>query len=155
MSTPVQIVEKLLSNMTNDDVVASLVAPDATYVSLNHSNPDLKKIMPWCGTWQNAGPSAFINTFTGVAHFWDNEGSKTDAIFGSGENVAAFGRMTLRSKTVGIAKTVPFSVWCVVKNDKITFMQFMEDTFDTAATFRSGGAWTFRANPDTNEEFSI
>lgn len=155
MSTPVQIVEKLLSNMTNDDIVASLVAPDATYVSLNYNNPDLKKIMPWCGSHEKSGPSAFIQTFTDVARFWSNEGSNINAIFGSGENVAAFGCMTLRSKTLGIAKTTPFSVWCVVKDEKITFMQFMEDTFDTAATFRSGGAWTFQSNPDTKEEFTI
>jgi len=28
-----------------------------TYVSLNYSNPDLHKVMPWCGTGQEEGGS--------------------------------------------------------------------------------------------------
>ncbi len=30
-------------------------------------------------------------------------------------------------------------------------MQFMEDTFGTASTFRSGGAATYRSDPDGGE----
>ena len=32
------------------DVVSSVVAPDATYVSPNTETPELAKIMPWAGT---------------------------------------------------------------------------------------------------------
>lgn len=159
MASPVEIVQKLLGNMTNNEVVEALVASDAAYISLSHSNPDLKKIMPWCGSYPSAGPSAFISTFSRVARFWTNEGVELQTIFGSGEDVAAFGIMTLRSNTLGIAKTTPFAVWCRVKEVegslKIVFMQFMEDTFDTASTFRSGGSWKFKCDPDTKEELSI
>ena len=30
-------------------------------------------------------------------------------------------------------------------------MQFMEDTFGTAATFHAGGAWKFRSDPAGGE----
>ncbi len=152
MTNPVDVVSKLLNNMTNPDIVDSLVAPNASYVSLSYNNPDLKKIMPWCGSYEKAGPEAFNRTFTLVSKAWTNEGNKIHAIFGQGENVAAFGEMTLRSNTLGVGKSTPFSVWCVVRDGKIAFMQFLEDTFDTASTFRSGGEWRFRTQ---DAEFSI
>jgi hypothetical protein len=51
--TSLNILMEFLSNTAPDKVEAAadrLVAPDATYVSLNFSNPELKKIMPWTGT---------------------------------------------------------------------------------------------------------
>lgn len=33
----------------------------------------------------------------------------------------------------------------------VTYMQYMEDTFGTGSTFRSGGTWTFQGNPDGSE----
>lgn len=143
MASPVDIVSRLLNNMTDPDMVESLVAPNATYVSLSYSNPDLKKIMPWCGSYEKAGPEAFNRTFSLVAKAWKNVGSTIHAIFGDGGNVAAFGEMTLRSNALGVARTTPFAVWCVVREGKIGFMQFLEDTFATASTFRKGGEWEF------------
>jgi hypothetical protein len=31
-----------------------------------------------------------------------------------------------------------------VTGEKISYMQFMEDTFGTASTFRASGTWNFR-----------
>ena len=69
--TPLNILMEFLSNTEPDKVEAAvnqLVAPDATYVSLNFSNPELKKIMPWTGT--DKGPRAYSGTFLGVANYW-------------------------------------------------------------------------------------
>ena len=44
--------------------------------------------------------------------------------------------------------TSPFAVFAKVKDGKCTYMLFMEDTFATGASFRSGGSWTFHSNPD-------
>jgi hypothetical protein len=41
--TPPEVVRQFLANTTNPMIVKSLVAEDATYVSLNYDNPDLKK----------------------------------------------------------------------------------------------------------------
>jgi hypothetical protein len=48
-STPVEVVQALLQNPTDNTHVASLVAPDATYQSLSfaESNPVLTKILPY------------------------------------------------------------------------------------------------------------
>ena len=42
----VEVVKAILDNPTDLASVRALVAPDATYVSLNYDNPELKKLMP-------------------------------------------------------------------------------------------------------------
>lgn len=56
-STPTKVVERLLENTMNPDVVRELVAPDATYISLNYSNADLTKILPYAGAHAKGLPS--------------------------------------------------------------------------------------------------
>ena len=65
-------------------------------MSLNYSNPDLKRIMPWAGT--SHGPESIVKTFT--------------------------------------------------DDGRCTYLQFMEDTFATGASFRGGGSWMFRSDPN-------
>jgi uncharacterized protein len=146
---PKETVEALLQGVRDPNVVRELCAPDVTYVSLNYSNPDLHKIMPWCGT--NHGPEAIIKTFHDVADFWVVESFTPEEIFGEAENVAVFGQFTYTSTKLGKRVTSPFAVLCKVKGGKITYMQFMEDTFATGASFRSGGTWRFESDPHGGE----
>ena len=148
MSTrPQDVVRRLLADPTNPDVVNALVAPDATYVSLNYDSPELKRVMPWAGT--ATGPAAVRQTYARVGRYWHNEGfAIEDVLESDGGTVAVFGRFTYRSATLGKAATSPFAILARVRDGRVTYMQFMEDTFATAATFRSGGSWTFRADPD-------
>ena len=144
-----EVVRALLNDPTNPDVVHRLVAPDATYVSLNFDNPELKLIMPWAGT--SIGPKAVLDTYTRVKRFWHSEAFEIAELFGEGEKVAVFGRFTYRSVTLGKTVTSPFAILATVSGGQITFMQFMEDTFATAATFRSGGVATYHGDPDGGE----
>ena len=94
MPTPaIDIVKDLLAHMGDEARIRQLVAPDATYVSLAFENADLKKIMPWAGSYPSQGPSAFISTFTLVAQRWKVSDFGIDAAFGEGDNVAVFGHM--------------------------------------------------------------
>ena len=147
MSTaPQDVVRQLLANPTNPDVVNALVAADATYVSLNYDNAELKRVMPWAGTAK--GPRAVLDTYARVGRYWTNEGFEVEDVLESGGTVAVFGRFTYRSVTLGKTVTSPFAILARVAEGRIVFMQFMEDTFGTAATFRSGGTWTFHSDPD-------
>ena len=147
--TAMEVVRTLLNDPTNPDVVHRLVAPDATYVSLNFDNPELQRIMPWTGT--RTGPAAVLDTYTRVNRFWHSEAFEIGELFGQDENVAVFGRFTYRSATLGKAVTSPFAILAKVQEGQITFMQFMEDTFATASTFRSGGVATYRSDPNGGE----
>ena len=44
--------------------------------------------------------------------------------------------------------TSPFAILAKVRDGRVTFMQFMEDTFATAFTFRESGTAVYRSDPD-------
>ena len=69
MSTNLTAVpQELWQNTTNLKVLRQLMTADATYVSLNLENPDLKKVMPWAGT--HKGPQALPDVFAAIQRFW-------------------------------------------------------------------------------------
>lgn len=142
---PKEIVQSLLNGIRNPEVVRDLCGQDVTYVSLNFSNPDLHKIMPWCGTGH--GVDAISKTFDDVSKYWSIDTFTPEAVFGEGEHVAVFGRFTYTSTKLHRTVTSPFAVYCTVLGGKVTYMQFMEDTFATASSFRSGGTWKFQSDP--------
>jgi hypothetical protein len=69
--TPVETVKQFLADPTNPEIIRTVVAQDATYVSLNRESPELKNILPWAST--SKGPQAFIDTFTRVFPYWENQ----------------------------------------------------------------------------------
>ena len=150
---PVEVVRALLADPTNPEAVEPLVAAEATYVSLNFDNPELKRIMPWTGT--SRGPRAVLDTYGRVGRFWRNEGFKVEHLFASVEEVAAFGRFTYRSNTLGRAATSPFAIFAQVRDGQIRHMRFLEDTFATAQTFRTGGIAIYRSDPDGGGEVAL
>ncbi|KAF2177443.1 hypothetical protein K469DRAFT_742515 [Zopfia rhizophila CBS 207.26] len=159
-STSTALLRRLLENLTNPcnpPIIREIVHPTATYISLNFSNPSLKRIMPWTGTHSNGGPDVVIETFTNVGQYWDAKDFIIQTIFGDEEgNVAAFGSVTFTGRLTGITKMSPLAVWAKVEFDesgegKVVFMQFMEDTFATASTFEVAGEKLYRADPDGTE----
>lgn len=147
--SPTAVMAAILENPTDIAHVRSLTTEKVEYVSLNHENSDLKKLMPWCGT--QYGPESIVKTFVDVDRYWEKKSFTVEALFGADENVAIFGRFTYASRVLGKLVTTPFSIFAKVKDGKCSYMQFMEDTFATSASFRSGGSWTFRSNPNGEE----
>ncbi len=147
--TPIDIIVKLLTNIADPNVMRSLVAEDAVYVSLNQNNPDLHKIMPWCGT--SHGVSSVVENFGKVMLCWDMLEFNPVEIFGSDERVAIFGTFKYRSKVLGQIVDSPFAILAKVKNEKVTYIQFMEDTFATAASFKVKGSTTYQNFPNSKE----
>jgi uncharacterized protein len=147
--SPTDVVAAILRNPRSLEHVRPLVSDDFTYVSLNYEDTDLKKIMPWCGT--SRGVDSLVKTFVDVGNFWRVDEFSIEAMFGQGENVAVFGRFTYTSTVLSKQVTSPFAVFAKVADGRCTYMQFMEDTFATGASFRSGGACTFRSDPNGGE----
>ena len=143
-----EVLAAILQKPTDLKHVRSLVTDDVTYVSLNYDNPDLRSIMPWCGTHEHSGPESIVKTFIDVARYWEVLSFEPEALFGSGEFAAMFGRFTYKSTVLGKTVTSPFAVFARCKDGRCTYLQFMEDTFATGASFRSGGSWTFRSDPN-------
>ena len=149
MLDPIEVVKAVLADPTNMEHVAPFVADDFTYVSLNYENADLKKLMPWCGTGH--GVASLVKTFTDVQNFWHVDEFDLGDVFASGEKVAIFGKFVYTSTVLGNRVTTPIAIFCKVVGGKLTYMQFMEDTFATSASFRNGGVWTFTSDPAGGE----
>lgn len=148
--TPLEVVRAILDNPTDLISVEKLVAPDATYVSLSHDNPTLKRLMPWAGASRD-GARAVVATYKQVGRYWSNEGFTVEDELETSDKAAVFGRFTYRSATLGKTVTSPFAILARVTDGRVTHMQFMEDTFATANSFRVGGEAVFHADPDGGE----
>jgi uncharacterized protein len=145
-ATPVEVVGEWLQSLLDPEVVHRVVAPDATYVSLNSDNPELKRIMPWTGT--SKGPQAFLDNLGMMFTRWENQAFNVTAMFGSDENVAVFGDFRYKSHSLGKVVISPFSIFVKVVKGQVTYLQFQEDSYATAASFRKNGTWTVQTEPD-------
>src|SRR6266404_5440423 len=114
--TPIETIVKLLTNIADPNVIRSLVAEDATYVSLNYNNPELHKIMPWCGT--NRGVLSVAENFAKILECWEMLEFNPADIFGSDERVAIFGSFKYRSKVLNQIVDSPFAIFAKVKGGK-------------------------------------
>jgi len=142
---PIDVVNEWLQNLLDPDVVNRLVAPEATYVSLNTEDAELSRIMPWAGT--SRGPQAFLDNLGEMFNRWENQAFNVNELFASGENVAVFGDFRYKSKSLGKVVDSPFSIHVKVADGKVTYLQFLEDSYATASSFRKGGTWTVQTEP--------
>ena len=142
MKTPLELVQSLLSNPTNIENVRSLTTNDVTYVSLNFSNPELHKVLPWAGT--NRGAQSIVDAFNGMGRVWETKAFEVRDVLVNDQSVAMFGSFTYKTKTLGKEITSPFGLLAKVTDGKISYVQFLEDTFGTASSFRASGTWSFR-----------
>jgi ketosteroid isomerase-like protein len=151
-ASPIEVVSQWLKNLQDPEVVNSLVAPNATYVSLNTEDPELNKIMPWAGT--SHGPQALLDNLGAMFTRWENQAFNVTAMFASEENVAVFGDFRYKSHSLGKVVSSPFSILVKVVDGKVTYLQFLEDSYATAASFRKNGTWTVQTDPGA-EPFEV
>jgi len=150
--SPIEVVSQWLENLLDPEVVNRLVAPDALYVSLNTDNPELHKIMPWAGT--SHGPQAFIDNLGTMFTRWESQAFNVTAMFASDENVAVFGDFRYKSNSLGKVVSSPFSILVMVVEGKVTYLQFLEDSYATASSFRKDGSWVVQTEPGA-EPFQV
>ena len=143
------VLQELLQNTTNLNVLRQLMTPDAQYVSLNFNNPELKRIMPWAGT--HTGPQSLPAVFAGIQNFWKTLDFKVTDSIETGNRAALFGSFTYKSNTTGKEITSPFSVLARFEGDKVAYLQFLEDSYGTAGSFKTGGTTRFQSDPSGKE----
>jgi ketosteroid isomerase-like protein len=151
-SSPIEVVGQWLQNLLDPEVINRVVAPDATYVSLNTEDLELNKIMPWAGT--SCGPQAFLDHLGDMFTRWENQAFNVTTMFASDENVAVFGDFRYKSNSLGKVVSSPFSILVKVVDGKVAYLQFLEDSYATAASFRKDGSWTVQPEADA-EPFEV
>jgi uncharacterized protein len=130
--SPTKVLQTLLANPVDLSNVKSVTTADVTYVSLNESNPELKRYLPWTGT--NKGPESIVRAFEGIGRAWETKAFEVRDVVESGETVAMFGSFTYRGRESGSEITSPFSLLAKLRDGKIHYVQFLEDTFGTSGT---------------------
>jgi uncharacterized protein len=127
-----QVVQTLLANPADLANVRSVTTPDVTYVSLNEDNAELKHYLPWTGT--NKGPESLVRAFEGIGRAWETKAFEVRDVMEQGDKVAMFGSFTYRGRESGEEITSPFSILAKVRDGKVHYVQFLEDTFGTSGT---------------------
>ena len=143
------VLQQLLQNTTNLKVLTQLMTPDVTYVSLNFNNPDLKKIEPWAGT--HKGPQELADVFVAIQRCWKTLDFKVTDTLEQNNRVAFFGSFTYKSTVTGKEITSPFALLARFDGDKVSYIQFLEDSYGTAGSFKTGGATRFHGDPSGKE----
>jgi len=127
-----QVLETLLANRLDLAIVKNVTTPDVTYVSLNEDNPELKRYLPWAGT--NKGPESIVRAFEAIGRAWETKAFDVRDVMEQGDKVAMFGSFTYRGRESGQEITSPFSLLAKIRDGKIHYVQFLEDTFGTSGT---------------------
>lgn len=148
-ASPLAVLQMILSNPTDLDFVKQYTTDDFTYVSLNYENTELKRIMPWAGTTK--GVEGLVQTFIDVGHYWTVDDFQIQDSFDNKDGAAIFGTFTYTSTALGKTVTSPFAVLTRGGSGKLSYVQFMEDTFATVRSFRESGVYHIKANPDGSE----
>lgn len=148
-TSPLAVLQTILSNPTDLDFVKQYTADDFTYVSLNYESPELQKVLPWAGTTK--GTEGLVQTFINVNRYWTVYDFQIQDSFENQNGAAVFGTFTYTSNTLGKTVTSPFAVLARGENGKLSYVQFMEDTFGTVRSFRESGEYHIRANPDGSQ----
>ena len=148
-ASPLAVLQTILSNPTDLDFVKQYTTDDFTYVSLNYESPELKQVLPWAGTTK--GTEGLVQTFVDVNRYWTVDDFQIQDSFENEDGAAIFGTFTYTSNTLGKTVTSPFAVLARGENGKLSYVQFMEDTFATIRSFHESGAYHIKANPDGSE----
>jgi ketosteroid isomerase-like protein len=143
------VLHQLLQNTSNLQVLQQLMTPDVTYVSLNFNNPELKKVEPWAGT--HKGPQELSDVFAAIQRCWKTLDFKITDTIEQGNRVAFFGSFTYKSNVTGKEITSPFGLLARFEGDKVAYVQFLEDSYGTAGSFKTGGATRFQSDPSGKE----
>jgi uncharacterized protein len=139
------VLQELLQNTSNLKVLRQLMTPNATYVSLSFDNPELKKVMPWAGT--HRGPQALFDVFAAIQSFWKTLDFQVTDTIEQGSRVALFGSFTYKSNATGKEITSPFGLLARFEGSKVAYIQFLEDSYGTAVSFKTGGTTRFHSDP--------
>jgi ketosteroid isomerase-like protein len=143
------VLQELLQNTSNLKLLQQLMTPDVTYVSLNFDNPELKRVMPWTG--KHKGSQALFEVFAAIQRYWKTLDFKVTDTIEQDNRVAFFGSFTYKSNVTGKEITSPFSLLARFEGDKAAYVQFLEDSYGTAGSFKTGGATRFHSDPSGKE----
>lgn len=161
VSSVAALVEAYLDAVSRGEGIAAAnryFHPDIVYIVNGPSVPvdglalpslsrGLHSGMPWLGMYRGLDE---VRAFLSHLHAnLDVTGFGTREIVGDDERAAVFGWFGLRFRPGGREVRSAFSVLVEERGGKIARYQFLENTFDVALAFRSGGTWAIQTDGTT------
>jgi len=108
---------------------------------------ELHSGLPWLGMYRGLDQ---VRAFLKHMHAnLDVTGFGPREIVGDDRRAAVFGWFDLRPRPAGREVRSAFSVLLEQRDGKITRYQFLENIFDVALAFRSGGSWAIKTDGTT------
>ena len=108
---------------------------------------ELHSGLPWLGIYRGLDE---VRAFLIHMHAnLDVTGFGPREVVGDHKRAAVFGWFGLKSRPAGREVRIAFSVLVEGRDGKIARYQFLENTFDVATAFRSGGSWSFQTDGTT------
>jgi ketosteroid isomerase-like protein len=108
---------------------------------------ELHSALPWLGVYRGLDE---VRVFLSHMHAnLDVTGFGPREVVGDHKRAAVFGWFGLKSRPAGREVRIAFSVLVESRDGKIARYQFLENTFDVATAFRSGGSWSFQTDGTT------
>ena len=86
-----------------------------------------------------------------IQRCWKTLDFKVTDTIEQGDRVAFFGSFTYKSNTTGKEITSPFGLLARFEGGKVAYVQFLEDSYGTAGSFKTGGATRFHSDPSGKE----
>jgi uncharacterized protein len=91
------------------------------------------------------------DVFGAIQRCWKTLDFKVTDTIEQGSRVALFGSFTYKSNVTGKEITSPFGLLARFEGDKVAYIQFLEDSYGTAGSFKTGGATKFHSDPSGKE----
>jgi NADPH:quinone reductase-like Zn-dependent oxidoreductase len=102
-------------------------------------------------TGTHKGPQELFDVFAAIQRYWKTLDFKVTDSIEQGSRVAFFGSFTYKSNVTGKEITSPFSLLARFEGDKVAYVQFLEDSYGTAGSFKTGGTTRFHSDPSGKE----
>jgi hypothetical protein len=112
---------------------------DLHFIELRQSR--IEKVMPWAGT--HKGPQALPEGLAAIQRYcqrhWKTLDFKISDTIEQGSRVAFFGSFPYKSNLAGKEITSPFGRLARFEGNKVAYVQFLEDSYGTAGSFKNWG----------------
>lgn len=140
------VLQVVLANVMNLQLVQQHTTDDFSFVSLSYFTPEVERVLPSAS--KSKGAAALVQAFKDVSRYWTVDEFKIEGNFENPNGAAIFGSFTYTSNTLGKTITSPFAVLARGKNGKLSYVQFMEDTYAAVRNFRGSGKCRDKVDPD-------
>lgn len=135
--------------------IPKLFTDDAEYVCFarDQMSPETKFAIPWAGLWK--GHQGIIEFQTLLNENFEVRGFEDHTYIEQDSRVAMFGVLSFTARATKRDVDSDMAALAKLRDDRIEYYHFYEDTFAIAHSFRTGGQWTVDNGPKGHNQRNV